>query len=235
MTNSWWSSYSKLSTLTCSLVLLASCGGSSPTPPGDHGMVDSGTPAADMGSGSTDGAPSGYPAGPYGSAVGDVLPNFTFQGYFSPESTSGLSSSQPFGVVTFDQLRTSGKKYAFIHLEATWCSSCMAAAQTMVAQAAKLISKGGLMMGILVEGTSPSDPTNVATKSDLDRFIGKAMAPYSYSLDSVAPQPQLEKYFKCERDQSLIVDLQTMKIVQMASAAEGGVDKLLPEFEKLLN
>src|SRR5437870_10713678 len=56
---------------------------------------------------------AGYPPGPYGNAVGSVVPNFTFQGYYSL-MTSGLSSSQPYGAVTFDRIRTSGKKYLLL-------------------------------------------------------------------------------------------------------------------------
>ena len=61
-----------------------------------------------------------YPAGPYGASAGDVLPNFTFKGYWSPTSTTGLSSSQTFGEVSFDMLRTSGAKYAIVALSAFW-------------------------------------------------------------------------------------------------------------------
>jgi hypothetical protein len=55
---------------------------------------------------------NGYPAPPYGPNVGDVVPDFTFQGYFSPTATTGLASAQTFGPVVFDQVRkTPGAKY----------------------------------------------------------------------------------------------------------------------------
>jgi hypothetical protein len=51
--------------------------------------------------------PPGYPAGPYGFTVGKTVPNLTFNGYFAPTQLQPtLASSQPFGLVTFDQART---------------------------------------------------------------------------------------------------------------------------------
>jgi hypothetical protein len=65
-----------------------------------------------------------YPRGPYGKSGsvrnGNALPDFSLQGYFSPTATNGLSSSKPFGEVTFGMLHDSGKRYALIHLAAFW-------------------------------------------------------------------------------------------------------------------
>ena len=67
---------------------------------------------------------SSYPAGPYGQPgnvnPGDVLPNFTFQGFPNFTATTGLSSAQPFGAVTFADLHNSGAKYALLELGAFW-------------------------------------------------------------------------------------------------------------------
>src|SRR5947208_2963609 len=47
-----------------------------------------------------------YPNGPFGGDPGSVLPNFTFQGYFSPTQTTGYAKSLPnmFGEVNFDMI-----------------------------------------------------------------------------------------------------------------------------------
>lgn len=67
---------------------------------------------------------STYPPGPYAQEgnvnPGDVLPDFTFQGYFSPTGTMGLVSSQTYGEVTFGMLHDSGAKYAILGLGAFW-------------------------------------------------------------------------------------------------------------------
>ena len=61
---------------------------------------------------------AGYPAGPYGTAVGAVVSNFAFKGWFTPEATSGLATDAANGAmyadVSFDDARRSGKKYALV-------------------------------------------------------------------------------------------------------------------------
>ena len=67
-----------------------------------------------------------YPAGPYAQSgnpnVGDVLPDFTFQGYWSPTATTGLASGNgaQFGEITMGMLHDSGAKYAILNLSAFW-------------------------------------------------------------------------------------------------------------------
>ena len=61
-------------------------------------------------------SPSAYPAGPYGGGVGDVVPNVSLQGYWSPTKTTGLATSELYATITFDQMRRSGAKYALIHM-----------------------------------------------------------------------------------------------------------------------
>jgi hypothetical protein len=61
-----------------------------------------------------------YPAGPYGNQVGEVIPNFTFQGFFSPSRTTGLASAETWGAVSMDQFRRTGAKYLVIELGAFW-------------------------------------------------------------------------------------------------------------------
>src|SRR5439155_8280241 len=101
------------------LLLAAGCGGGG----GGSAIISfgptDGGAAGDMPRVSTDQGPpppdlivDRYPAGPYGPNVGDVLPNFTFQGYWSPTATMGLASNEPYGDVTFDMLRKSGKRDA---------------------------------------------------------------------------------------------------------------------------
>jgi hypothetical protein len=57
---------------------------------------------------------AGYPAGPYSGEVDGIPENFTLQGFFSPTRTTGLASAEPFGDLTFDQVRRSGARYALV-------------------------------------------------------------------------------------------------------------------------
>ena len=101
------------------LVALAACGGGGgdSTPPADMSVLPPDLVLADL-------KDPTYPAGPYAAAgnvnPGDILPDFTFQGYFSPTATTGLAKTQVFGEVTFGMLRDSGAKYAILNLTAFW-------------------------------------------------------------------------------------------------------------------
>ena len=176
-----------------------------------------------------------YPSGPYGGTVGNVVDNFKFQGYFSPSKTSGLASTETFGEVSWDMLRmTPDAKYLMIHMAAYWCGPCLSAAKQLAAKAPEMVPKGGLLMGVLTEGRTPSEP---ATESNLGSFINKAKAPFTYTLDSVSPQTDLESYFDSLRDSFIIIDLSTMKIVNIIDnfSGGGGVAEAIPTFEALLH
>ena len=79
-------------------------------------------------------------------------------------------------------------------------------------------------MGILTEGATP---TKRATEVQLQAWSGKAMAPYTLTLDSEAPQTPMEDEFSLERDSYIIVDLKTMKIVEIYQQdVDGALQKL---------
>ncbi len=98
----------------------------------------------------------------------------------------------------------------------------------MAAKAPTVVPMGGLLMSIVTEGTRPD---NKANKVQLDSWIGKASAPFGMTLDSVAPQPFMEDYFGLARDSYIIIDLTTMKIVEIF---EQDVDGALAKLESLL-
>lgn len=154
-----------------------------------------------------------YPAGPYGPDVDSVLPNLTFQGYFSPSKTSGLASDEKFGTVTFDMLRGTGAKVAVMQIAAYWCGPCLTNAKALVEQTAPYAGKGMTTMLVLTEGTSPTGPA--ATRNNLDSWIQRAQQPFTATLDSVAPQTPLEEYFSVPRDHFFVIDLATMKLLNV--------------------
>ncbi len=104
-------------TLAPMIALLFACAMPQATP-------DSGTPGADGGATADAAAPeasvAAYPAGPYGNQIGDVIPNFTFQGFFAPSRTMGLASAETWGPVSMDQFRRTGAKFLVIELGAFW-------------------------------------------------------------------------------------------------------------------
>src|SRR5262245_36489071 len=76
------------------MATLAACGGSTGDAPApDMAVLPPDLILADL-------KDTTYPPGPYAEAgnvnIGDVLPDFTFQGFWSPTETMGLSKNQPF-------------------------------------------------------------------------------------------------------------------------------------------
>ena len=55
-----------------------------------------------------------YPAGPYGSKVGDTIGPLAWEGYKNP-SAMGLAENAPYGALTMNDLRRSGKKFGLLY------------------------------------------------------------------------------------------------------------------------
>ena len=98
----------------------------------------------------------------------------------------------------------------------------------MASKASSLIPRGALLFDILVEGKTPQD---VATRANLNTWIAKVPLPFSAALDSVDPQPTMETFFGVPRDQFIIIDLKTMKFVDILDADPRGA---IAEVEALL-
>lgn len=76
-----------------------------------------------------------------------------------------------------------------------------------------------LLVNILVEGTTPQ---NTATKANLDTWINRVPLSYTATLDSTANQPKMEDFFGVPRDQFIIIDLKTMKFVNIYDSDPNG-------------
>ena len=98
----------------------------------------------------------------------------------------------------------------------------------MAAKAPTLVPKGALLMGILTEGRTPDVK---ATQANLTAWSMSATAPYTLTLDSVAPQMPMEDEFTLARDSYILIDLMTMKIVEIY---EQDVNGALARMETLL-
>lgn len=55
----------------------------------------------------------GYPAGPYGTAVGEVLGDMRFEGFVNP-TAQGLASARPYVSTSMAALRGQGRGYAVV-------------------------------------------------------------------------------------------------------------------------
>lgn len=78
--------------------------------PVDTGVTDTGTAEAPADT-------AGYPAGPYGTAVGDTLADLALEGYVRFGETTGLAKDVPYGPTSFADLRArSPQKWAIVHV-----------------------------------------------------------------------------------------------------------------------
>jgi hypothetical protein len=92
-------------------------GGSDTTAPGDDTNVTPGDDTA-TGSDTTTGSDTDigpYPSGPYGNTVGATFPNLQWVGHVD-DAADVVATSEPFGPYTMDDVRRSGKAYAFVHV-----------------------------------------------------------------------------------------------------------------------
>ncbi len=107
----WWPLILSAALAGCGAAGDASTDGPGDAPPDLTLAVDL-APAPDLTPRGT--LPNGYPGPPYGAAVGDVVQNFSFKGYFAPDVTTGLASAQTYGDVSFNDARMSGKKFMLV-------------------------------------------------------------------------------------------------------------------------
>src|SRR5436305_1092514 len=85
---------------------------------------------------------------------------------------------------------------------------------------------------LLAAACTGAGDSDVATKTNLDLWIGRVPQPFTATLDSVDPQPGMESFFNVPRDQFLVVDLKTMQLIDLLDsdpqAAVDEVEGLLP-------
>jgi hypothetical protein len=193
-----------------------SSGGASASSSGSGGS-SSGTDAA---------AVSGpYPSGPYCAAagsngtlpVGCVVPNMSWIGYDN-ETANELSTMEPYATYTLDDARRSGKRYAMINVAEFECPGCQNSATLLgtvddagVTEGASVVHAGG----ILIEVLETAGFYAIATQTDLQSWVNKygLMVTTVKDPDSSTGTPTLTQFG--HRDQAYIVDLTTMKIIQV--------------------
>jgi hypothetical protein len=206
-----------------------SSGGTTPT---DGGADDSASSSdtslsqdapTDSSSDATTDAASGYPTGPYGTKVGSVIANMTWIGYVD-DAADALATTKPYVTYSLDDARKSGKHYAMLNLAETFCPGCQKSAGELATGGASVVNAGGVVIEVL----ETTGFTSQASKTDLTSWVNK----YQLPITSVKDQdgsgtPTLTALG--QREQAYIIDLTTMKIIQIipgditgAGATSGG-------------
>lgn len=141
-------------------------GFSSTQPSGDDGGSEGGTTStSEAGTGTS---PTGYPQGPYGSAVGFTLNDFSAQGYrLSPAQTD--STQLAWSTIDVAEYHTNPAcKCLLVTIGATWCGDCMAEQPMLVTAHGQ--DPSFCVMGILQADIGASGMQENATKADVDAW-----------------------------------------------------------------
>lgn len=93
--------------------------GSTSSAMGGNGMGGAGGTESPPDYALCDDPPVDYPAGPYGTEVGDTIALLDLEGWVNADGV-GLANAQPFVPFGTDAIRSAGSSHVMLHLAATW-------------------------------------------------------------------------------------------------------------------
>lgn len=179
-----------------------------------------------------------YPAGPYSTQPGDVISDFSFQGFANPQLGSadlqpillsdfynphgGDAGYAPSDAAHDDRLFPAGSPYGAgkpkpkalaIDIGAIWCGPCNYEAKTeLPPRHAKYLPLGGELLFQLADGATQGV---VATQKDLVNWTKKYKVDYPSTIDT---DKQLAALFDANAyPANMIIDLRTMRIVAVVA------------------
>ncbi len=203
-----------LLSIALSLGASAGCGGDDARAPGTS--ID--TSAFDP---SLDPLVAGYPPGPYGGEVGDVIEDFEFEGYVVEDATAPEVPST-FGRLSMSDLHHGAEPFALLVMAASWCEGSCITTEELALETARGAAAGGVVVEVLL---------------DADRDIAEEWV-RSFELPASTVYP-LDADFEATiggLEWAIVVDLETQRIVwrdfgsdatQEAPIAVRGVDELV--------
>ncbi|MGZ3440232.1 MAG: redoxin domain-containing protein [Polyangia bacterium] len=168
----------------------------------------------------------GYPAGPYGYAKGDVLPDVQLEGkVVGPGLQAEWTDWQ---TLSFGALRTGGVRYFLIETAAAWCSDCAADQPAMMQLESDYRQKGVLGIELLVEGNfdAPASPDDLDQWSRDHGATGTLLLDAERAFERAADLVAIPNYF--------IVDAATMRMVTRSNDSLAGTP-LGPALDSLLS
>lgn len=171
---------------------LGACGSGDPTIPPE--LLEQSEPS--------DGS---YPGGPYGSEVGDVVEDFSFQGYRDPRGSETLEEIR--FADYYDPDESLGIRLLLLNTAAAWCQPCQIEHDDLPARVDELGSRGLTVLSLLFQ-----DPAGEpATEETLTAWTRSFDTNFPMALD---PSYQMGRYGPAETPPlNLVVDPQTMKIL----------------------
>ncbi len=142
--------------------------------------------------------PPGYPAGPFGGTVGDIIYDYQFEGFVN-ESAVGDPLEQRWEPYSMNAMRDAGKSYALLVLAETWCIGCRATAGHLGTRADELAALDAVVVEVLLSGD----------RGELEAWVET----YDLTVTTVFATSSSMSRDLGGRERGVIVDLATMQIV----------------------
>ena len=196
----------------------SSGGGTSSSGGSSSGSASSsgGASSSGSGSGGDAGGLGAYPAGPYGTAVGDTIPDMKWIGYVD-DAASAVATTLPYISYSLDDARKSGMHYAMINLAESDCPGCQKSAGEIASGGAAVVAAGGVVIEVL----ETTGFVNQPTQANLQAWINKYSLPVTTVKDPDGTgTPTLNTLGP--REHAYIIDLTTMKIVDVITGDNTG-------------
>lgn len=164
---------------------------------------------------------SPYPAGPYGVAVGQVIPNFEFLGYANPNNSTDEERAieladfwNPTGEDVFPEESIFGAgelkpTVLMVVVSAVWCGPCQYESQEILPEDhAKYAPRGAQFLLQLADGPSAGSPAEL---SHLKSWTTKYETNFPAAVD---PKYQLGSLFPSSAfPANILIDTRTMEII----------------------
>lgn len=146
-----------------------------------------------------------YPNGPYGAEVGDIIENFSFQGYQAPQDKQSLEEIR-FGDY-FDPTGDKGVTLLLLNTAAAWCQPCVIEHGELPSRAEKYRDAGLVIVSALFQDSNGSP----ATESTLKTWANTFDSNFPLLLD---PSYQMGRYGPAETPPlNLVIDPRDMSIL----------------------
>jgi hypothetical protein len=146
-------------------------------------------------------------------ASGSSVPTLAFDGYVEPAARDCCgprppATSYPFRPWSFQDLRTTARRYAIVQAAAAWCATCRPVAAGLSQAARSVREEGGDLVTILVDGSTPD---SAPTRATLDEWISGTSTSITAVIDS--PDSALAAKGELGYGNTFVVDLTTMTVL----------------------
>lgn len=160
-----------------------------------------------------------YPSCPYGTTVGSVVANASFEGFPSYENVE--EGPKPISLSDFyDPNGERPIELLFVNAGAVWCGPCKEEARELPHIYERLKDRVAFL-AVVYEGK----PNVVATEKDVANWVKSFKTPFFTVSD---PQGEILAYFdKSSPPFSMVIDTRTMKIVGQVVGKPDDLEKFI--------